>query len=148
MRINELSAIDCEASQDTENNILGPFPCRSSIRFRVSVAIEGFVPRENDIWLSLPLQLPCGGSAGPEVRCEIAFIFGPDDNQVGVQMGEGTLHVRADVGVVLGDDEIVPLGDNVRGELGDRCGGNRLEDAINVDGVRLDLPHVWLNCWV
>ena len=148
MGINKLSAIGCEICQDAENGILGSFPNRSSVRFSVSVTFNILVPHEDGVWLSLFLQLPCGSSAGPEVRCEIALIFGFDDNQVGVQMRQDALHVRSDVGVVLGNDEIVPLGDNIRGELGNRCRDNRLEDVMNTNDVRLDLPHVWLNCRV
>lgn len=87
MGINELSAIDCKICEDLENSVLESFPSRSSVRFGVSVAVNGFVPRENDIWLSLSLQLPCGGSADPEVWCEVAFVFGSDNSQVGVEMG-------------------------------------------------------------
>lgn len=47
--------------------------------------------------------------------------------------------------MVLGNDKIVPLGDDMRGELGDRCGCNRLKDVMDVNDVRLDLLHIWLN---
>lgn len=91
------------------------------------------------------MQLPRGGNADTEVRCEITLIFGSGDSQVGVQMGSDVLYVRSNVSMVLGDDEIFPLGDNMRRELGDRCGGDRLKDVMNVSDIRLDLLHVWLD---
>ena len=145
MRVNELSAIDGEVCQNAENGILESFPSRSSVGSGVSVAVNRLVPRENDVWLSLLLQLPRGCSADTEVRCEIALIFGYDDSQVGVQVGGGALYARSNVGAVLGNDEIVPLGDNIRRELGDDCGGSRQQDVMNANDVRLDLPRIWLN---
>jgi len=69
---------------------------------------------------------------------------GSDNSQVGVQVGGGALYVGS-VSTVLGNDRIVPPGDDVRGELGDRCGSSGLKDVMDVNDVRLDLPHVWPN---
>ena len=41
---------------------------------------------------------------------------------------------------------IIPLGEDMRRELGDCCGSQRLEGVMDADGVRLDLSHVWLDC--
>jgi hypothetical protein len=49
--------------------------------------------------------------------------------------------VRSNVGAALGNDMVVPLGDNMRGEFGGHCGGKRLKGAISVDDV-------WLDWWV
>jgi hypothetical protein len=51
-----------------------------------------------------------------------------------------------DESVVLGNDVIVPYGNYVRGELGYRCGSNRLENAMNANDVRPEFLHVWLDC--
>ena len=84
------------------------------------------------------MQLPHSDSTDVEVWSEVALIFGTDDSKV----GEGATCV------VIGNDAIVPLGENVRRELGDCCCDNRLEDVMDADGARLDLSHVWLNCQI
>ena len=56
--------------------------------------------------------------------------------------------MRNNASMALGNDKIVPLGDNMRRELGDRCGGDRLKDVMNVSDIGFDLLHVWLDYWV
>ena len=146
VRVDELSAVSCEAREDAENGILGSFPGGPSVRFGVSITVDGFIPRENDVWLSFLLQLPCSRSADVEVWSKVALVFGTDNSQVGVEIGQGVSYVRSNVCVVEGNDIVVPFGENVRRELGDRCGGNRLEGMMDADGVRLDLAHIWLDC--
>ena len=48
----------------------------------------------------------------------------------------------------MGNNMIVPPGSNVLRELGDRCGGNGLEDMMDASDVRLDPPHVRVDCRV
>ena len=60
-------------------------------------------------------------------------------------MGQGILYVRSNVNVILGNDVIVPPRNDMRRELGDRCSSDRLEDVMEANDVRLDLPCVWLN---
>ena len=54
----------------------------------------------------------------------------------------------SEISAVLGDDTIVPFGNDVRGELGDRRGSDGLDNVVYANDVRLDLLHIRLNSWV
>ena len=63
-------------------------------------------------------------------------------------MNQGALDMGSTVSIVLRKDVIVPHGDDVRGEFGGGSGGNRLDDAVNVNDVGFDPLHIWLDGWV
>ena len=145
MRVHESSALSHSVCENAQKSIFESFPGRPSVRLDTSVAVDELVPRKNDIWPSSFLNPPRGCSTNTDEWSKAAIVFILDNGQVGVQVIQCAPDIGGNVSVVFWNDAIVPLGDDVGGECGDRCGNNGLEGIVQANDVRLDLLYIWLN---